>query len=243
MTVAISIAIFRYRLWDLDVVVNRALVYGLLTTLLGGIFAAVIAVITELGKNRWGEGSRAAGAAVSALVVAVVFQPLRTWIESKVNERFYPQKIDLATGLVEVQPEYWGFLDRPKLLRISMDHLRRVLGTKHAAFYLASGPADFRLELQVGDSAGGASSNAIMDKPRQELEKKRVIAAEGAGSLIGHVPVYVDRGNANEVLGLLSIGARENGKGYSGDDLHALAELGGKIGLALNAIRLGSTRS
>ena len=51
-----------YRLWDLEVVVNRALIYGLLTTLLAGI-----PLITEAGKQLLGEGSRAAGAAVSAL--------------------------------------------------------------------------------------------------------------------------------------------------------------------------------
>jgi hypothetical protein len=242
MPAAIAIAIFRYRLWDLDVVINRAVIYGLLTTLLAGIFASVIAVITELGKNLWGEGSRAAGAGVSALVVAIVFQPLRAWVEAKVNARFYPQKIDLASGLVEVQPEYWGFLQLDTLIRFSMDHVCRVLGTKRAAFYLASGPGEFRLEQQVDDSAAGVTSITLSDKSRQDLEKKRVSVAEGVEALVGHVPVYVDRGQANEVLGLLSIGARENGRGYSGDDLRALAELGGKIGLALNALRLGTGR-
>lgn len=242
MPAAIALAIFRYRLWDLDVVVNRALIYGPLTTVMAGTFAVVIALTTELTKEALGDQSRALGAAISAMIVAVFFQPMRTRIEGFVDARFYPQKIDLATGLVEVQPEYWGFLTLDSLLRFSMDHVRRVLGTKHAAFYLASGAGEFRLEQQVGDSAGGATSIVVHDRPRQELEKKRVITAEGAGSLVGHVPVYVDRGNANEVLGLLSIGARENGKGYSGDDLHALAELGGKIGLALNAVRLGSSR-
>jgi hypothetical protein len=200
-------------------------------------------LITEAGKQLLGEGSKAAGAAISALIVAVVFQPLRTWIEAAVNRRFYPKKEDLASGLVEVQPEYWGFLDRPTLLRVSMEHVRRVLGTNHAAFFLASAGSGFRLAQQVDGSAGGVTSVQVSEKERKELEKKRVIAAEGSGLLVAHVPVYVDRGETSEFLGLLSIGSRENGKGYSGDDLKGLAELGGKIGLALNAIQLGSTRS
>jgi hypothetical protein len=239
--IAIAVAIFRYRLWDLDVVVNRALIYGLLTTLLAGIFAAVIALITEAGKDLLGEGSRTVGAAISALIVAVVFQPLRTWIEAGVNKRFYPEKQDLASGLVEVLPEYWSFLDRPTLLRISMEHVRHVMGTRLAAFYLPAGPEMFRLEQQIDGLADVAPSLRLSDKQRLDLGKKRVVAAEGGGAIAGHVPVYVDRGKTNEVLGLLSIGARENGKGYSGDDLKGLAELGGKIGLALNAVQLGST--
>ncbi|HMK08385.1 MAG TPA: hypothetical protein VK449_05065 [Anaerolineales bacterium] len=237
--IAIAVAIFRYRLWDLDVVVNRALIYGLLTTLLAGIFAAVIAVITEAGKDLLGQGSRAAGAAISALVVAGVFQPLRTWIEGGVNKRFYPQKHDLTSGMVEVQPEFWGFLDRASLVRISLDHVRRVLGTRHAAVFLAVGQGEFRRAAAAEEADGGSSSIWIPDKQRRELERKRVIAAETTGPLVGHVPVYVDRGKATEILGLLSIGPRENGKGYSGDELKGLAELGGKIGLALNAIQLG----
>jgi hypothetical protein len=222
------------------VVVNRALIYGLLTTLLAGIFAAGITLITEAGKQLFGEGSRALGAAISALIVAAVFQPLRAWIEGAVNRRFYPKKIDLASGLVEVQPEYWAFLERPTLLRLSMEHVRRVLGTNYAAFFLAS-EGEFHLAQQVDGSAGDVTSVRVSEKERKELDKKRVIAAEGSGSLVGHVPVYVDRGETNEILGLLSIGARDNGKGYSGDDLKGLAELGGKIGLALNAIQLGSS--
>jgi hypothetical protein len=198
-------------------------------------------LITEAGKQLLGEGSRAAGAAISALIVAVVFQPLRAWIEGAVNRRFYPKKLDLASGLVEVQPEYWGFLDRPTLFRISMEHVCRILGTDHAAFFLAAGPGEFHLAQQVEDAAGAATSLRVSEEQRHELEKKRVIAAEGMALIVGHAPVYVDRGKTNELLGLLSIGARENGKGYSGDDLKGLAELGGKIGLALNAIQLGST--
>jgi hypothetical protein len=242
MPVAIAIAIFRYRLWDLEVLVNRTLIYGLLTTLLAGVFAAGIPLVTGAGKQLLGEGSKAAGTAVSALIVAVIFQPLRTWIEAEVNRRFYPKKMDLATGLVEVQPEYWGFLDRPTLLRISMDHVRRVLGTNYSAFFLTSKGDEFRLAQQVDDSAGRVTSVQVSEEERKELEKKRVIAAEGSGFLVGHVPVYVDRGESNEILGLLSIGPRENGKGYSGDDLKGLAELGGKIGLALNAIQLVSAQ-
>lgn len=238
LPVAIAIAIFRYHVWDLEVVVNRALIYGLLTTLLAGIFAASIAVTTELGRQLLGEGSRTMGAAVSALVVAGVFQPLRTWIEGKVNERFYPEKIDLASGLVEVQPEFWAFLDQSTLVWVSLEHIRRVLGTSHAAFFLETGTGEFRLENQFAGSTDGAEVIHPSAAQLLDLGRKRVVAAAGLGPITGHVPVYVDRGKTSELLGLLSIGARGTGKGYSGDDLKALAELGGKIGVALKALQL-----
>ena len=156
------------------------------------------------------------------------------------DARFYPTKEGLATGLVEVQPEYWGFLDEATLTRITMAHVCRVLGTRQAAFFLERPSGLFELVDQVDGSAGETRTLTFTDKQRSELEGKRVLAANGPGLLVAHVPVFVDRGKANEVRGLVSIGARANGKGYSGDDLKGLAELGGKIGLALNAVQLGA---
>jgi hypothetical protein len=238
--VAIAIAIFRYRLWDLDVVINRALIYGPLTTFLAGTFAMVIALTTELTKQALGEQSKALGTAISAVIVAVVFQPLRDRIEAFVDKHFYPKKLDLASGLVEVEPEYWSFLDRETLVQLAMAHVRDVLGTDHTAFYLAAGSDRFKLAKQLNDSAKGYGTITLSAKELEELQKKRVVSSEGTGLLTGHVPLFIDRGKSNELLGLLSIGSRTNGKGYSGDDLKGLVELGGRIGLALNAIKLGS---
>ncbi len=236
---AIAISIFRYRLWDLDVVINRALIYGPLTTLLAGTFAMVIALTTELTKQALGDQSKALGAAISAVIVAVVFQPLRSRIEAFVDKRFYPQKLDLASGLVEVEPAYWSFLNRETLMRLAMGHVCSVLGTEHAAFYLASGSDKFQLASKLNGSSGYDVTITLSKKQQEELQKKRVVASEGKGSLTGHIPVFIDRGKSNELLGLLSIGSRTNGKGYSGDDLKGLVELGNKIGLALKAIQLG----
>ena len=239
MPIAIAVAIFRYRLWDLDVVINRALIYGPLTTIMAGTFAMVIALTTELTKQALGDQSKALGAALSAVIVAVVFQPLRSRIEAFVDKHFYPQKLDLASGLVEVEPAYWGFLDRETLIRLAMGHVCSVLGTEHAAFYLASSTDQFRLAGTFNGSAQEEGTIILSKEQQEELQKKRVIASEGKGSLTGHTPVFIDRGKANEMLGLLSIGSRTNGKGYSGDDLKGLVELGKKIGLALNAVEMG----
>jgi len=238
LPVAIAIAIFRYRLWDLDVVINRALIYGPLTTFMAGTFAMVIALTSELTKEVLGDQSKALGAAISAVIVAVVFQPLRSRIEAFVDKHFYPQKLDLASGLVEVMPEYWSFLDRETLMGLAMEHVRGVLGTEHAAFYLATGPDRFELAAELNGAAHEHPAFTLSKKQRDELQKKRVVASEGMAKVAGHVPLFIDRGKSNELLGLLSVGSRTNGKGYSGDDLKGLVELGNKIGLALNAIDL-----
>jgi hypothetical protein len=238
MAMAIAVAIFRYRLWDLDVVVNRALIYGPLTTFMAGTFAMVIALTTEFTKEALGNQSKALGAAISAVIVAVIFQPLRDRIEAFVDKHFYPQKLDLAAGLVEIEPEYWSFIDKDSLIQLAMEHVRSVLGTEYAAFFLTAGPDRFEL---AGELNGAASEHpVVMLSKRQldELQKKRVVASEAKGLIAGHVPLFIDRRKSNELLGLLSVGKRGNRRGYSGDDLKGLVELGGKIGLALKAIQM-----
>jgi hypothetical protein len=241
---AIALAIFRYRLWDLDVVVNRALVYGPLTTLLAGIFAVLIAVTSALAREFFGAQSQALGAAASAVVVAVIFQPMRTWVQGIVDKRFYPQKQNLDTGLVEVQPEYWAFLTQAQLLRIAGTHVRKAMGVAYAAFNLSSDGSTFRLQAEQAPSGGEPARVKLTLQQRDELHRKRVAANEDRGPAAGFVPVYIDRGEEVEVLGLMAVGARTNGRGYSGDDLKALADLGGEdwLGAECHPARRGGRR-
>jgi len=240
--VAIAVAIFRYRLWDLDVIVNRALVYGPLTTVLAGIFAVLIAVSSELAKQVFGTQSQALGAAISAVVVAVIFQPMRSRVQSFVDQRFYPQKADLASGLVEILPGFWPLLDRQTLVSAAQDHARRALGIAHAAFFFGSSDGVFeRVSLDASPS-DGPSRLELTRQQTGELLKKRVIANTNGGPAAGFVPIHVDRGRTTELLGLLAVGKRENGRGYSGDELKALADLGGKIGLAFRAVEMTESR-
>jgi hypothetical protein len=93
--IAIGIALLRYRLYDIDRLINRTLVYGLLTALLGGVYAAVVLVLGQVfgGVGRDPPSWAVAGA---TLAVAALFQPARRRIQQAVDRRFNRRKYDAA---------------------------------------------------------------------------------------------------------------------------------------------------
>jgi hypothetical protein len=93
--VGATIAILRYRLYDIDRIINRTLVYGSLTALLGGIYAGTVLV---LGQVFGGIGGQLPSWAVAGttLAVAALFQPARRRIQQAVDRRFNRRKYDAA---------------------------------------------------------------------------------------------------------------------------------------------------
>jgi hypothetical protein len=96
--VAIGVAVLRYRLYDIDLVINRTLVYGTLTGTLVALYFGGIVVSQRIFIAVMGERSSLAVVA-STLVIAALFQPLRARIQSLIDRRFYRSKYDARKTL------------------------------------------------------------------------------------------------------------------------------------------------
>jgi hypothetical protein len=97
LPIAIGIAVLRYRLYDIDVLINRALVYGATTAAIGGAFFVGIVVLQAVLRPITG-GSELAVAA-STLLCFALFQPVRRRTQATVDRRFYRARYDAARTL------------------------------------------------------------------------------------------------------------------------------------------------
>jgi hypothetical protein len=96
--IAMGVAILRYRLYEIDILINRTLVYGSLTLLLVALYFVGIVVLQRLFVLLTGENSTLVIVA-STLMIAALFNPLRRRIQSFIDRRFYRSKYDARKTL------------------------------------------------------------------------------------------------------------------------------------------------
>jgi hypothetical protein len=126
--IAIGIAVLRYRLYDIDLIINRTLVYGALTATLAAAYVGAIAVL-QVVLQPFTQGSQLAVAA-STLAVAALFQPLRTRIQRVVDRRFYRSRYDAERTVDDFSAR---LRDEVNLDSLSRDLLATVSGTVRPA--------------------------------------------------------------------------------------------------------------
>jgi signal transduction histidine kinase len=112
---SVGVAVLRYRLYEIDRVINRTLVYGVLTLMLAGAYAAIALVLgTGLGSgSAW-------PTAAATLLVAVAFRPLRARVQDAVDRRFSRARYDARTRIV-------GFLEDLRAGRAAPEEVEPVL--------------------------------------------------------------------------------------------------------------------
>jgi hypothetical protein len=137
--ISVAIAVLRYRLYDIDVVINRALVYGVTVAIVGAGFVAAALFLQTLLRPITAGSDLAI--AVSTLATVAAFQPLRRWVQGAIDRRFYRSRYDAARTLDSFSSRLRDEVDVDALRSELLEVIGETVRPTHASVWLRrSGP-------------------------------------------------------------------------------------------------------
>jgi signal transduction histidine kinase len=218
--VAIGIAIFRYRLYDIDVVINKTLVYGSLAAFITAVYVAIVVGVGSLIAQHGVRAGFWLSIAATA-VVAVAFQPVRARVQHLANRLVYGRRATPYEVLAQFAERTAGTYATEELL-------------PRMARILAEGTAARRVDVWL--RAGGVFRDDATWPPGEPPFPETRAGADGRLAVPGADRVLPVR-YQGEVLGALSVGKRP-GESLTPAEGKLLADLAAQAGLVLRNVAL-----
>jgi PAS domain S-box-containing protein len=176
----IAYAILRYRLMDVDVIFRRGYAYTLATLCVLAAFYAIVLGVSRLVQTSFKDMSNT-NLVIVMLIATFLFQPIRNWIQERLDRYFYRDRYDYRRTLVEFARELNSDSELDPMLQSVADRLMQTLSIRHVAFFLsdecsqensipdgsvepaASPETRWNLRLAMGSSARALDSGDPLD--------------------------------------------------------------------------------
>ncbi len=242
-------AIFRYRLMDVDLIFKRGMAYTLAAAAIVATYFAGVTAIAELVHTRV-PSSGPVGLMVAIVVTALLFDPVRKWIQEKLDQFFYRTGYDYRRTLIEFGRELSSETDLDKMLSSLVDRLARTLLVDRIAIFLGNADSThFELSKSFGIAHVSRLDLDFLAKPRAEdavghiffenthqLPREDAPAREAIGRL--DLNYYIPCHARKKTIAFLGLGKTIEGDFLSSEDVELLQALAGYIGIAIQNGRL-----
>ena len=225
--VSLMVSIMRFGLWEVDSIINRALVYGALTIVMVILFELLSGVIENLTELIVAEPPGIIEA-ITALAIGALIQPVQDRVQDFVDGRFYAAKVDLGNAIRAFSDKISDVIDRQELMDLLLDRTVDLLQIGYGAVYIRDD----------GDNMTAIKKNNISDERFDSIPVSKEVFDElerGDPVFEGDdtfdtlhpgmqqtftmlVPLTIVREGSRELTGLLALGPRLSGMGYSSDD-------------------------
>src|SRR5271170_2693485 len=243
-------AIFRYRLMDVDLIFKRGMVYTLSAAAIIGAYFAVVAAVAEVVHARV-PSSGPIGLVLAIVVTALVFDPVRKWIQERIDQFFYRTRYDYRKTLIEFGRELSAETDLDEMLSSVVDRLSRTLLVDRMAVFLSGGdgPVRFLLSKSFGMTQTSGLDLSFLAAPRPEVGAGHIFfdnshqvprETPSAQQTIARLDLnyYIPCRAQKQTVAVLGLGKTVEGDFLSSEDVELLETLAGYLGIAIQNARL-----
>jgi signal transduction histidine kinase len=214
--VSVAISVLRYRLWDIDILINRTLVYGALTGVVVSAFVILVGFLSILFQS----SGNSIIAIVATGLIALLFNPLRQRLQRGINHFMYGERDDPYVALSRLGRQLETTLAPESVLPTVVTTVRDVLKLPYVSIYLQQDSQGYKI---VAESASPSL--------RIENGKIRVPGMEREGLCM---PLL----HQGETVGYIVLGPRAPNEAFTTTDLRLLKDIAPQVGVAVHAVRL-----
>ncbi|MGH9522278.1 MAG: ATP-binding protein [Terriglobales bacterium] len=238
-------AIFRYRLMDVDLIFKRGMAYTLTAAAIAGVYFAAVGAAAAIINARLPAGGRA-GMIIAIAVTALLFEPVKNWIQERLDKVFYRKRYDYRRTLLEFGRDLSSQLDLDKMLASIVDRISRTLLVDRMAIFLAGAdsPDSFTLAHSFGMSEVSDLDLRFLGQPRPEMaaghlffDNTHAVLREtpGAQATIARLDLnyFIPCPVQGRTIAVLGLGKTNEGDFLSSEDVELLEALAGYIGIAI----------
>lgn len=241
--VSFAISLSLYRLWDVDFLINRTLVYGMITGLTGVAFVLYIILLQYLFGTIPGFESSVI-TVISTLILVTLFQPLYRRVQNFVDRRFYRERVDFRLAFTSFSRQVRTVIELPELLRMLVERTTELLHITHGAVYLLG--EDNLLHLAEAHQIDIPAGSLLSLDPAewQQIRRGSPVNRPRHSTFPMLVPLLspqtqAQQGSESEaLLGVLALGHQRSGLNYSRENRELLLGLADQAGTAIYVARL-----
>ncbi len=246
--ITLGYSIVRYRLMDVDVVMRRSAAYLVTYLAIALLFGSVTAGIYEFLRPQLPPEATLMIAAILMSVIAMLFTPVKNWMQERVDRMFYGEKYDYRMTLQDFGRTLSSTTELDVLLDSLVQRLKAVLAVQHLAIFIEDRAAvtGFRIEraegieresqlpIEVVNSVAHITNPGIIRAGELEPESE-----EGEDGMRRRFYYYVPCAARSRVVAIIALGRTVDGALLSSEDLDLLYAISGYVAVAIeNALLL-----
>lgn len=244
--ITFAIAILKHHIFDIDLIIERSLIYFLSIGILIIVYAFIVSILTHLVEHI----NQYLSSGVAAVIIAVLFYPAKEWVQKIINKKFFRVKYDFRIASKRFLNEIKNCNDIQSLAEKIIEQIKILIPVKKQGFFLFS-KSSSRVYLQAGENFDILKGRSIfIDQQKLKTNLTRPVTLKDKiepGSQIeeadntvfkkwGMALIFPIKSNSNELLGFLVLGEKKSGSRFTIEDLDLLTEVCLQAGLTVERI-------